>query len=287
MPRTSLFLTLPATPPQRGPGWVLAPATSSTTIIHPSPPPFSWSVPEAPRPHWWTWPKQQDSWALHSGAVKQVPVFKVSSGLFLVSFKGVSIWLRPDSQEGRDASLGKREWGRVREDPRYLRLLNQAYHISESPFPLLWDDNKIISILPYRPVLKAQRRKCTESTLKSVNRCGQEPPLSPWLGVRFLARCASACVERELEERKRPRSWMGWEGGKWVVEKHRAGQWSSQMQRLWTQRSPGLTCSVAPHQLWGLGQMAQPNLSFIKWKMGIILVPSLMSCCEAGMKYYL
>ena len=113
-----------------------------------------------------------------------------------------------DSQEGRNPRLGKRERDRVGEapGPKHLWLLRKSHHITESLFPFLWDDNKIISILPYRTVLTAQTRKCMG---KHFEICELIPPRAPSFS---LARCPVSgpmCLHwcsKELEERKRPGS---------------------------------------------------------------------------------
>lgn len=60
---------------------------------------------------------------------------------------------------GRQARLGRREYHRVGKQSDPAPLLSKLHHVSESPFPFLWDDNKNISILPHKATLKAQTRK--------------------------------------------------------------------------------------------------------------------------------
>lgn len=219
MPKTFPSPTLPATPPRRGLGRVLAPATSSAIGTHFQVPLHSGGqLQRSPGPTGGPGLNGKDSWSCTLwGEADPSSRLLVASPLSHLRKHLTQAWL----PRRRNASLGKRECDRVGEalDPSHLWLLSQSHHVSESPFPFLWDDNKIISILPCRAVLKAQRTKCTDSTLKSVNWCHQEPPPCPWLDVQFQAWCPSAGVERGLEERKRPGSGMSQEGGKWVLEK--------------------------------------------------------------------
>lgn len=104
-----------------------------------------------------------------------------------------------------------------------LWLLSKLHHVSESPFPFLWDANKNISFLPHKATLKSQTRKCTRKHLGICELVLQRAPSLSGVGCPVLGVMCPPAVERGLEEGQGQGPGWARERRQWVMDEQCGG----------------------------------------------------------------